>query len=127
MLYIKLDMATPERIIIRYNAASACDDFFEAGIKLDGIYKEYSQDSLPEDLMRVMGSKIGRLFAINGREPESNDRITLKPKEIVDAGIVFSQTHTEPTFEDIYTVALEPPPYIDRDGDIIYDLIKPIK
>ncbi len=111
-------MLSPERIHnVIYNAADACSAFDEIDVALRPWTKV-----TPETILRVLGRKAGRLFAISGSV--GIDSVTVKPTSITERGIIFTQFVTEPTYSQEYTVAAEPPPYVDVHGDLHFDLEK---
>jgi hypothetical protein len=113
-------MLSPEKITITYNAADAVDDFREVGIEINGTYQP-----VPEHILRAIGNKIGRLYALRGYRVDDKRPIYIKPKAITEHGILFVQPFEIPTFEEIYSVATEPQPQVMAPhGDISFALVR---
>jgi hypothetical protein len=116
-------MNTPDRMSFKYNAADAADDFNAIGVEINHRTK-----IIPEELLRVIGSKIGRVYLLTEFSSEFKPYLLqIRPMELVEDGVLFTQTRSDPIFEEVYVVADEPPPRMLLSGDILYDLVKPKK
>jgi hypothetical protein len=117
-------MNTPDRIGFKYNAADAADDFRAIGI-------EISHQRLPisEELLRVIASKIGRVYTLiefSSEYKDSDELIHVRPKELAEDGVLFI-SRSNPIFEELYVVADNPPLQMLGSGDILFELVKPTK
>lgn len=111
-------MSAPEIINVNLNAADGWQRFVEMGLS-----DAAARRPAPEQIQAMLGRQAGRLFRVAGFVVEPPADVLLRVRGAQPEGIRLAST-VEPAFEDVYSVAAEPPPSVTQHGDYQFCLLR---
>lgn len=112
-------MAEAEIISCTWNAADACDNFYEAGFELPNILDGTIETV---QILEVLSYMHNKFFHLLGRTA-TNDRVVLRITSVeVEANILSVVSTVSPDTAGEYMIADEPKPRVTLHGDIQFSL-----
>jgi hypothetical protein len=112
-----LDMQSPERIHINWNASDGYETFLE-----NGIDPRPSNPPSIEQIAYVLAKQEGKLFRLLGWVDEPQVNVSLKIIGSSDTNLSIIN-YNEPSFDGEFVVADEPSPMMTIHGDFVFDLV----